>query len=72
MVAARSLSSDDAEVTVTGSVQHPQIGERASATNLEWDDGFRHPSIIFDDELTASRAFALLLLPESIWEATSL
>jgi hypothetical protein len=53
-------------------VQHFQVGDRASATGLEWDDGFKNPSVIFVNELTASRAPPLLLLPESFWEAASL
>lgn len=31
-----------------------------------------HPPIFFVDEVTASRAFACLLLPESFWEAAVL
>ena len=72
MVAAGGLFSGDAEETLTSRVQHFQVGERAIATGLEWDNGLNHPSIIFDDELTASRAFALLPLPESFWEAAPL
>ena len=72
MVVTRSLSRAGAERTLTGRVQHFQVGERASTTRLEWDGGLNHPSIVFDDGLTASRAFALLLLPESFWEAASL
>ena len=72
MVAVRSLSGGDAKVTLAGKVQHFQVGDRASATRLEWDNGLNHPSIVFVNELTASRAFALLLLPESFWEAASL
>lgn len=72
MVAARNISSGDTEGTLTGRVQHLQIGDSASTTSLEGDDRLHYPPIIFDDELTASRAFALLLLPEFIWEATSL
>jgi len=53
-------------------VQQFQVGERASATSLEWDNGLKRPSIFFVDELTASRTFAVLLLPESFWEATFL
>jgi len=72
VVAARSLSSCDAEGTLTARVQHFQVGDRASATGPEWDDGLNHPSIFFVDGLAASRALALLLLPESFWEATFL
>ena len=64
--------SGDMEVTSTGKVQHFQIGERASTPQLEWDDGLNHPPIVFVDELTASRALAALLLPESFWEAAPL
>ena len=72
MVVTRSLSSDDTEETLTGKVQHFQVGESASATGLERDEGLNHPAIIFLDGLTASRASAVLLLPESFWEAASL
>ena len=72
MVATRSLSGGDAEGTLVGRVQHCQVGERASATGLEWDNGSNYPAIIFDDELTASRASAVLLLTESFWEAAPL
>ena len=72
MVVTRSRSSGDAEGTLTGRVQQFQVGEGASATSLEWDDGLNHPSIFFADELTASCAFALLLLPELLWEAVLL
>jgi hypothetical protein len=72
VVAVRSLSSGDAEEMLTGKVQHFQVGERANATGLEWDDGSNHPLIVFDHELTTSRALAVLLLPESFWEAAIL
>ena len=72
MVITRSLSGSDAEETLTGRVQHFQVGDRASATSLEWDDRLNQPSIIFDDELAASRTYALLLLPELFWEAALL
>jgi hypothetical protein len=72
VIAAGSLSGGDVEGTLTARVQHFQIGDRASATGLEWDNGLNLPSIFFVHELTASRAFALLLLPESFWKAVSL
>jgi hypothetical protein len=53
-------------------VQQYQVGEGASATGLEWNSGLKRPSVVFVDELTAFRAFAALLLPESFWEATCL
>ena len=64
--------SGDMEVTSTGKVQHFQVGERASTPQLEWEDGLNRPPIVFVDELTASRALADLLLPESFWEAAPL
>ena len=72
MVAIRDLSSGDVEGMLAGKVQHFQVDERASATGLEWDDGSDYPSIVFDHELTASRALAILLLPELFWKAAIL
>ena len=72
MVTAKSLSGGDKEGTLADEVQHFQVGERASATGLEWDNRSDHPSIVFDDGLTASRALAVLLLPESFWKAAVL
>jgi hypothetical protein len=72
VVAVRSLSYSDTEDMLAGQVQHFQVGERASATELEWDNRSDHPSIVFDDGLTASRALAVLLLPESFWKAAVL
>ena len=72
MIACGEFSVGDAESTLTGRVQQFQVGERASATGLEWDDGVNDPPFLFDDELTASRALAVLLLPELFWEATCL
>jgi len=60
VVAARSLSSCDAEGTSTARVQHFQVGGRASATRLERDDRLDHPSIFFDDELATSRDIGLV------------
>ncbi|MDB6102338.1 MAG: hypothetical protein JWO52_2337 [Gammaproteobacteria bacterium] len=56
MVVTRGLSSDDTEETLTGRVQHFQVGESASTTGLEGDCGLNHPAIVFDDGLTASWA----------------
>src|ERR1700724_635247 len=72
VIANRELSSGDVEGMWAGKVQHLQVGERASATRLEWDDRSDYPSIVFDDELTASRALAILLLPELLWKAAIL
>src|SRR5262245_14165209 len=72
VVAAGILSGGKMEESSAGRVQHFQVGERAIPSRLEWDDGLNHPSIIFDDGLTASRAITLLLLPESYWETASL
>jgi hypothetical protein len=72
VIARGWLSAGDTEWTLTGGVQQFQVGERASATSLEWDDGLNHPPIFFVDELTASLAFAFLLLPESLWVAALL
>ena len=70
MIACGQLPAGETEWTLTGRVQHLRVGECASATGLEWDDGLlNHPSFIFVDELTASRASAVLLLPESFREA---
>ena len=72
MLATRSHAGDDAEGTLAGRVQHFQVRERARTAGLEWDNGSNHPPIVLDDELTASRALAFLLLPEPAWEAASL
>ena len=72
MFTAGSLSNGDTEETLTGRVQHSQVRGRASTTGLEWDNGLDLPSIVLDDELAASRALAVLLLPESFWETASL
>jgi hypothetical protein len=53
-------------------VQQFQVGGGAGPTVFEWDDGLNHPPVVVVDELTASRAFAFLLLPESFWEAAIL
>jgi len=66
------VSDRDAEGTLTGGVQQFQVGKRASATSREWDDGMNLPPIFRIDGLPASWALAVLLQPESFWEATSL
>ena len=53
-------------------MQQFQVVKRASATSREWDNGLNRPSVFFVHELPASRALAVLLLPESLWEGASL
>ena len=72
MIARGEFLACDTEWTLTGRVQQFQVGGRAGTTVFEWDDGLNHPPIFFADELTASWAFAFLLLPESFWEAAIL
>jgi hypothetical protein len=57
---------------LAGRVQQFQMGEWEIATGFEWDEWLNRPPILFVDELTASRALAILLLPESFWEAVVL
>ena len=71
MVARGKVSDRDAEGTLARGMQQFQVGRRASATSREWDHGLNRPPIVFADELPASRALALLLLPEAFWEAAS-
>jgi len=72
VIARGSIPVCDAEGTLAGRVQQFQVRERASASGPEWDERLNDPSILFDDELSASRAVAVLLLPESFWEAALL
>jgi hypothetical protein len=72
VIAYRKVSDRDSEGTLARGVQQFQVGKRASATSLEWDNRLNHPSTIFVNELPASRALAALLLPEPFWEAASL
>ena len=72
MIAYGKVSDRDAEGTLARGVQQFQVGKRASATSREWDDGMNLPPIFRIDGLPASRALAVLLLPESLWEGASL
>ena len=72
MITYGKVSDRDAEGTLTRGVQQFHVGKRASATSREWDDGMNLPPIFRIDGLPASRALAVLLLPESLWESASL
>ena len=72
MITYGKVSDRDTEGTLARGVQQFQVGKRASATSREWDDGTNLPPIFRIDGLPASRALAVLLLPESLWEAASL
>jgi len=72
VITCGKVSDRDAEGTLARGVQQFQVGKRASATSREWDDGTNLPPIFRIDGLRASRALAVLLLPELFWEAASL
>ena len=72
MVAYGRVPDRDAEATLARGVQQFQVGKQASATSRQWDNGMNLPPIFRIDGLPASRALAVLLLPESLWEASSL